>query len=337
MKLNILLGNRSNAGRNPQVYNIIKPVGLHFVKKRFFLLLLLVGFAISLTGVLLFQEGNAFSSFELQQVYHKWGSKLSKSMPTGTWDVYTDTTDRQEYDCGKIMRGNTMVALVFGQSNAANSVEERYSPTGNVFVYYDNHCYKADDPLPGTSHFMGSTWSRLGDKIIASKLYDNVLFIDIARGGASILNWGLYGDLNELLVNTLQGLQEQHISLTHVFFHQGETDSALGLSKKDYEVVLQTILNQTQGAIGKSCPIFVSQASLYKRPGCDNIHDKNCYAISTNITDAQREVVDATRNIHAGPNTDKLLPFPSRFDGYHFSAAAADLFADSWLSLLSQP
>src|SRR6516162_5733127 len=49
-------------------------------------------------------------------------------------------------------RGTTVI-LTFGQSNAANSCEERYTPRGTVHVFhaFDMRFYRAIDPLAGSS------------------------------------------------------------------------------------------------------------------------------------------------------------------------------------------
>src|SRR5207248_2752798 len=61
----------------------------------------------------------------------------------------------------------TTVILTFGQSNAANSGEERYAARGQVHVFniFDMRFYRAIDPLPGASHDGGSAWGRLGDML----------------------------------------------------------------------------------------------------------------------------------------------------------------------------
>ena len=81
-----------------------------------------------------------------------------------------------------------MVALVFGQSNAANWGQGRRTAGANVQVFYKGRFYRASDPIKGADGEGGSVWTRLGDKLIAAKLYDKVIFVPVARGGSESLS-----------------------------------------------------------------------------------------------------------------------------------------------------
>jgi hypothetical protein len=76
----------------------------------------------------------------------------------------------------------TTVILTFGQSNAANSGEERYAARGAVHVFnvFDMRFYRAVDPLPGASHDGGSVWGRVGDKLIDAGRARSILIVPIA-------------------------------------------------------------------------------------------------------------------------------------------------------------
>src|SRR5947209_476712 len=82
----------------------------------------------------------------------------------------------------------TTVILTFGQSNAANSGEERYAARGPVHVFnvFDMRFYRAVDPLPGASHDGGSVWGRVGDKLIDAGIARSVLVVPIAFGATYI-------------------------------------------------------------------------------------------------------------------------------------------------------
>ena len=47
--------------------------------------------------------------------------------------------------------GRTMVALVFGQSNAANSGQRRANGGPGVYNFYAGNLYRAQDPLLGAT------------------------------------------------------------------------------------------------------------------------------------------------------------------------------------------
>ncbi len=279
--------------------------------------------------------GLARGEERLRAIYDRYGDRMPIIDNKGSLALYQAGGDESSLACADVVGPGTMVALVFGQSNASNTVDPGYASTRPVYAWQAGRCTKVRDPLPGTSSDQGSSWSRLGDRVIDSGLYDKVLFIDIARGGSSILNWGPGGDLNVLLLATLDALAAQGIAPTHVFFHHGEADCALGLPGKDYKVVLASILNQIRSRAGEGCDIFISRASLFYAPDCGSIRNPQCFRSCEGIVAAQTETADPARRIFSGPNTDLLVPWFDRNDGYHFTAQAADRFAAAWMPLLA--
>jgi len=276
----------------------------------------------------------AYGEQRLEAIYAKFGDQMPIIDARGEMAIFQGAPGEPALDCAALLGPRTMVALVFGQSNASNTVDPGYDSTLPVFAGYGGQCQKAHDALPGASSLKGSSWSRLGDRIVASGLYDKVLFVDIARGGSSILNWGPKGDLNALLLSTLDAMRARGMPPTHVFFHQGEADCAIGLPGRDYKAVLDTVLAQVREKTGGHCAIYVSRASLFMDPACGDQQDPGCYRSCPAIVTAQTEATDAARSIFAGPNTDLLVPWFNRNDGYHFTAQAADRFAAAWMPLL---
>lgn len=270
----------------------------------------------------------------LDAVYAKHGDRMPIIDNRGEMAVFEGQPGEPVVDCAGIAGPRTMVALVFGQSNASNTVDLGYDSSLPVYAYQGGQCQKAHDALPGATGAKGSTWARLGDRIVASGLYDSVLFVDIARGGSSILNWGRKGDLNPLLLGTLDELRARGLAPTHVFFHQGEADCFLGLSSADYATVLGAVLGEVRSRVGEGCDIFVSRASLFLDPVCGDRQNPGCYTSCPAITAAQTAAADPAARIYSGPNTDLLVPWFDRNDGYHFTARAADRFAAAWMPLL---
>src|SRR5262249_29184473 len=77
------------------------------------------------------------------------------------------TAGREPVPVATATRGRTMVALVFGQSNAGNSGETPGKPQRGVFQYYRGEIFEARDPLLGASGDGGSIWLRLAAKLVA--------------------------------------------------------------------------------------------------------------------------------------------------------------------------
>ncbi|WP_231584019.1 sialate O-acetylesterase [Desulfovibrio sp. TomC] len=255
---------------------------------------------------------------------------------TGELAVFPGPAGEPAGDCAALAGGRTMVALVFGQSNASNTVDPGYDSRQPVYAFFGGSCQKAHDALPGATGAKGSSWPRLGDRVVSSGLYDTVIFADIARGGSSILNWGPGGTLNPLLLNTLDDLIAQGLPPTHILFHQGEADCALGLDAPDYRAMLEAVVSQIRQRVGEENDIIVARASLYLDPVCSEHSDPACYRSCPTLTAAQTEVANPARRIFSGPNTDLLVPWFDRNDGYHFTAKAADRFAAAWMPLLAR-
>lgn len=222
--------------------------------------------------------------------------------------------------------GKTMIALTFGQSNAANSGQSPYTPhNAAVYNYYKGKLYTAKDPLFGATREKGSVWCRLGDMLIDKGLYTKVIFIPIAVGGSEIACW-TSGDCFKKLQQTLNMLDSQHIQLTHIFWHQGETDNLKNTTEATYKeqlaIILQT-LRKTQSA-----DLHVSIASYH--PGSTT----KPLGVDTVIQKAQQSFINEKKGVLQGPDTDVLIHAIHRYDGVHFSDFGMDAFAQLWLKAI---
>ena len=117
----------------------------------------------------------------------------------------------------------TMVALVFGQSQAANVVREQFVGGGHVFNYFHGRCYAATDPLLGTGGDGGNVWTLIGTELVQQKQFEAVVLVTIAIGGTSIAQWAPGGNLHTHLMSAVDAV-EPAFTYTHVFIQQGEAD-----------------------------------------------------------------------------------------------------------------
>ena len=218
--------------------------------------------------------------------------------------------------------GKTMIALTFGQSNAANNGQNPYTPhNAAVYNYYGGKLYKAKDPLFGATREKGSVWSRLGDMLIDSGLYTKVIFIPIAVGGSEIACW-TSGDCFKKLQQTLNMLDSQHIHLTHIFWHQGETDNLKNTREATYKEQLGMILKKLRKT--QSADLYVSIASYH--PGATS----KPLGVDTVIQKAQQSFINENKGVLQGPDTDVLIHAIHRYDGVHFSDFGMNAFAQLW-------
>lgn len=216
---------------------------------------------------------------------------------------------------------HVMVALVFGQSNAGNWGESSKTAGPNVFFYFRGEFGRAKDPLRGANGNGGSVWTRLGDKIIAAKLYDRVVFVPAAIGATDIALWAPGGLLHKDLLRNVREAKDAGYTFTHLLWHQGESDAVLGTRKDDYEQRFIAMLAAIR-ELGVDAPAFVAVTTR-----CGD------YQPNAEIRAAQTELVNPALGIFAGPDTDQL-DLTYRHDGCHFSNAGLDAHAEMWLKVL---
>lgn len=223
-------------------------------------------------------------------------------------------------DCSTFVspRKPAMVALVIGQSNAANSGESRISASGSVYQYYKGKCYRAVDPLIWADGDMGSVWPAVGDELIRAGRFAQTLFIPIAEGGSKVEYWIPGAKHHGKLVSALDHLRQSGIEITHVLWHQGESDR--GGQKHDYLNSFRSIVADLRER-GVDAPVFVSVASYWNGNYSESIHL------------AQKELVAPEQGIFPGPNTD-VLGGDYRYDGVHFSTEGMQKVVALWVEAI---
>lgn len=211
-----------------------------------------------------------------------------------------------------------MVALILGQSNAANHAGRPSKAKTRVFNYYNGNCYRAEAPLLGASGVKGSVWPLLGDKLVATGTFSKVIFVNLAMGASSIARWSQGGDLYQHLEDVVKDMRIRGIEVTHILWQQGESDCRYRTTQEEYMKEFASMFEGVR-AIGLSAPLYIAIASKNPKP-CDSIQN------------AQRALVDIGRGIYPGPDTDSIA---ERFDGIHFSSGGLLQLADLWFEAIS--
>lgn len=214
----------------------------------------------------------------------------------------------------------TAVILALGQSNIANEVEpaETPQPHHDVLNFFDGQCTAAESPLLGATGFGGEWLSELGDRLIRSGRYKRVIIAPGAVGGQPIARFA-NGDLAEMITRTALSLTS-HYHVTHVIWHQGESDAIANTDPQLYRDMFLQIVDQLRRQ-GVDAPIFVSTTTLC--PGAGQSKDGNP------IHATQKMLPDRDLGIFAGVDTDAFDPGVSRFDGCHLSRQAQTWTADA--------
>ena len=246
---------------------------------------------------------------------------------------YSDTSHKIEVDCSSIERDKTMVILAYGQGNAANGGEGKYTPKHNVYNVFLGKCYKADDPLLGATDDKGSVWGRFADKVIESGMYENVIIKSIGVGGSPIICWTVngtgigyegrqYGNYHSRILESYEELKSLGFSTTHILWHQGESDMKNGTTTAEYKERFLDMLNSMRKN-GINAPIYVALASRYGRQ------------TSKEVIDAQKQLTEEYDDIFEGPNTDIIDRLEERTeDGQRFTEIGLEKHANAWIEAL---
>jgi hypothetical protein len=241
----------------------------------------------------------------------------------------TDKLDRlvafggkREIPCPK-QTDRTLVLLIAGQSNAANSGGQRCIGSDGVINYCAGRCYAAQSPLLETTGIAGDSWTPLGNKLIDDGIADNVILIASAITGASIVKWQDGAPLNLMLQEVARDAQKQY-KITHVLWHQGEVD--VGVLRSDQYLEKFQILVKSIRRAGVDAPIYVSVATRCEYPA---------WRSDNPIAMAQRSLPSPEDLIFAGVDIDSILGSLDRMDDCHFAASGQEKMASARVKILA--
>ena len=238
----------------------------------------------------------------------------------------SELSGKTELPC-PVQTERTGILLVIGQSNAGNSAEKLVHtrfPERNL-NFFNGPCYVSGSPLLGATNRRGEWLTLLGDQLIEQGVYDNIVLIPSAIGGSVIARWADEGDLNQMLISTLRGINELY-RVTDVIWHQGEGDVAMYTRTSTYVDKFQSLMH-TLATAGIDAPFFMSIAS-------------KCFDIGAPskdwVPDAQQTLIENHENIVLGVNTDEIVPLEDRHDGCHFGARAQERVAAELASSIAR-
>jgi hypothetical protein len=221
-------------------------------------------------------------------------------------------------------QGRTMIALVFGQSNAGNSGETLGQPRAGVYEFYKGRIYDARDPLLGAEGNGGSVWLRLGALAIDRGAFDSVVLVPFAVGATEITRWAPGGSLHGMLLSIVDRARDSGLEFTHLLWYLGEADAMRGTSAEAYQEHFRALLT-TMRARGIKAPVYVARASRCARARPNE-----------EIRRAQSALLDHAAGVFAGPDTD-TLGLSERYDGCHFSTEGLERAAELWLQAIMSP
>jgi Carbohydrate esterase, sialic acid-specific acetylesterase len=232
---------------------------------------------------------------------------------------------KSEAPCPK-QTPRTAVFLIAGQSNAANSAAQRHQTRhpDRVLNFISGRCYAAASPLLGATGFAGEPWTLMADELIDTGAFDRVILAPVAVGGSTVAQWAKGGALNTSMIPLIQDLVT-HYRVTHVLWHQGESDFALKTDPVRYKEEFLSFAD-TLRANAVDANIFVSTATRCL-PG---------WSEPNAIQAAQQELAADGPRFEAGVDTDKLLSAEDRYDDCHMADSGEVKTARAWAAFLSE-
>lgn len=226
----------------------------------------------------------------------------------------------------------TAILLLIGQSNASNHGGQRFrSEHGAKIVnFFGGQCFVAASPLLGSDGSKGEYWTQLGNLLVDSGAFEQVVLAPVGINGSEISRWSRGGDLNAVLINTAVQLQQYNYHVTHTLWHQGEIDYVRGTTETSYAKKFMSMVDSLRDQQVTS-PVFVSVTSkcLETSNGGTRFHT----AINA-IVRAQMSLPNIQAGIRSGVNTDALLDELDRYDDCHFSSSGSNKVAKAWADLL---
>jgi hypothetical protein len=245
--------------------------------------------------------------------------------------------ERAEVPFDALVGKRLMVALCFGQSNAANYGDARADARGEVYNFYLGKLYRARDPLLGAGGEGGSVWTRLGDLAIDAGMADAVVLVPIAVSSTKVAEWAPGGHLHTDLIYAIRDLRAHGLSVSHLLWQQGESDTLAGTEAGSYKGRFLAMLRAIRRELPDP-PIHLAVAS------------RNLGRDGPEVRRAQRELIASGRaardgslpdesgllaGILPGPDADTLGdPWRNAADKTHFSGPGLTKCAELWLETL---
>lgn len=301
------------------------------MKRRFYLVLSFAALAGALVALALlaYGLGAVVGKYrpDLARPYSDWALAMVLPFLPLYCDVEDVTTcgvskpDRPAQPCEPFTAGNGRHAVLFtfGQSNSANFGQTRHTASDKVlnFNIHDGKCYPAEDPLQGADGDGGSVWGLVGDALIASGAFDQVLIVPFGIGGTSIADWTAGGRLHPRVAFAARQLARAGITPTHVLWHQGENDARRRTPAAEYTRMFKALVDALR-SYGIDAPVFPAVATLCEDLGSDTLRA------------AQRALPEHVAGVYPGPDTDTLSDMRHRFDYCHFSQQGLQAHARLW-------
>ena len=260
--------------------------------------------ALVLAGYLLGAYSFAHAIWPINVITSMHNANVAKALSENFDELgaYSNLKGKTEVDC-PVQNASSAVILVLGQSNSANHSERKFVTQfpRRVINFYQGKCYTAQSPLLGASGLEGEYLTPIGDALIETGIFQNVLIVNTSIGGSKVGDWAISGPLAKRLKITLNSLGLKY-KVTNIIWHQGESDFTSKTSLNDYRSSFKSLENSLQKN-GVTAPILVVISTICGYNS--NWTEKNPVAL------AQKSLID-DRYIFLGLDADATLGIKDR-------------------------
>ena len=265
---------------------------------------LILSCALLLAGYLLGAYSFAHAIWPTNVLNTKHNANVAKSLSKNFDELgaYSNLKGKTEVKC-PVQSASSAVILVLGQSNSANHSEKRYTTQfpGRVMNLYQGKCYAAESPLLGASGLEGEYLTPMGDALIESGDFQNVIIINTSIGGSRVEDWVGSGRLAKRLKIILDSFKLNY-KVTNIIWHQGESDFTSNTSFDDYRSSFKSLENSLQQN-GVTAPILIVTSTI-----CG--YNSN-WTAKNPVSLAQKSLID-DRFIFLGLDADATLGIKDR-------------------------
>ena len=242
-------------------------------------------------------------------------SELIKKKKIRGVSVKNDIKGKIEVACPR--PESSYVIIGFGQSNSANSAGHRFKTKKNILNFFNGKCYKAEDPMLGTTGNAGSVWIPLAERLdIHGK---TIVLATFGVGSSAVSHWLDNNYLLPFYKKNIKKLNSIYPFPNAAVWIQGEAD--VETPTENFQKELEAWINIVTHDLPKT-NIYITGTSYCK--GKSNIK----------ILDVQRKIAESYNATYVG-STDTLSQSIYRYDDCHFSKNGilelANLITGSWI------
>jgi hypothetical protein len=237
-------------------------------------------------------------------------SEFSYVNPIWGLDIFSDPVQRIQVSPALARSERTFIAIIEGQSLAANHCQGLYHPRATkvqcVNVLGDRRLYQHREPMMGASFYAdgyagyqggyGSVWGKVGDLLIERGIADRVIWCNVAYGGQSaeaLSPDGVMGHRMPLAFRVLRSLGFDGSTVSAILSMQGESDNGLGTPAAAYKQYRRQTI-QVSRDIGFAGPWFIP------------LETYSFGKMSNTIRGAQLDLAIELAGVITGPDFDTL-------------------------------